>query len=245
MMPLGRRLAARHFSVFDKHMRYQLSGWSTVSSTLCNRAFTQNLSPTLLPRLGYRTGSSKFDMPRLTRIYRHLRFCGKQQIRYDDIPSALKENFHFLSVFQQSMKWLLQNYWLPTINPFEAPQITPPELPPLAPHLQEYKSLKKAAIKDASLKSLNKNNVNRILHQIERWVGGAKAAWSLGPGRNAHDEEKLSWALDQLCTELLQRGSIVPMSKKYIISIPRKANTKFRITQETHFTRSEQFTVVF
>jgi len=65
---------------------------------------------------------------------------------------------------------------------------------------------------------LNKNNINRILHQLERWIDGAKAAWGLGPGRNEHDEERLAWALDQLCAELLQRGNIVPKSKKKRIS---------------------------
>ncbi|SRR5258707_619541 len=142
------------------------------------------------------------------------------------------------------MKWLLQNYWIPTINPFEAPQIPLPELPPLAPHLQEYKSLKQAAIKDASLKSLNKNNVNRILHQLERWIDGAKAAWGLGPGRNEHDEERLAWALDQLCAELLQKGNIVPKSKKYIVSVRHEIITELTVIQETNFARSERFTSV-
>ncbi|KAF8334244.1 Las1-like-domain-containing protein [Cantharellus anzutake] len=111
----------------------------------------------------------------------------------------------------QSMSWIFQNYWIPTLHPGEALQTPLLELALLAPLLQEYKSSKKALIKDATLK---KTQITAALRQLERWIDEASAAWRLGPGRNAHQDGGSSWAIDQLCTELVKKGGIVPKSKK-------------------------------
>lgn len=112
------------------------------------------------------------------------------------------------------MDWLLNSYWLPTISPHHASENPLPELPTLAPLLKEYKALLKLTTRDISLKTRHKADVVRILRNLERWIGEAKVAYGLGRGQ-MDDEEKERWAIDQVCEALLQKGFLVPVSKKY------------------------------
>lgn len=115
----------------------------------------------------------------------------------------------------------MNHYWLPTITPPGALDNSPPEIPTLAPLLKEYKALLKLIARDASLKTRNKSDVVRLHRNIERWIGEAKVAYGLGRGQ-VDDEEKERWAIDQLCDELLQKGFLIPSSKKYVATCRSK-----------------------
>ncbi|KAJ7225899.1 Las1-like-domain-containing protein [Mycena pura] len=122
---------------------------------------------------------------------------------------------------RESMTWLLHNYFLPTINPSTAPALTPAPLRPLSPVLKEYKSLRKIVTRDASLKSQYQHEINSVLRDIERWIAEVTvsanvAAGDLGWGNtgNIDQSAKERWALEQLCDALLEKGALVPLSKK-------------------------------
>ncbi|KAF5356105.1 hypothetical protein D9756_004030 [Leucocoprinus leucothites] len=147
---------------------------------------------------------------------------------HEDLPSleVLRE------AAQQSMSWLLYNYFLPTINPANASQRETPPLRPLAPVLKQYKSVLKTITRDASLRTRYKQEVNTITRDIERWISEAKVAaniivrelsWDMGEdlaeehkGGNRDDniDTKEKWALERFCDALLEKGSLVPLSKK-------------------------------
>jgi ribosomal biogenesis protein LAS1 len=129
------------------------------------------------------------------------------------------------------MSWLLHNYFLPTINPSSVaePQGTP--LRPISPLLKQYKTLLKITTRDASLKSQYKIAISAIIRDIERWIAEAKVAanvavgeigWESGTPENFLDSGEIDvkerWALERLCDGLLQKGSLVPLSKKSVVS---------------------------
>lgn len=122
------------------------------------------------------------------------------------------------------MGWLLQNYFLPTINrllptPSQETSVRSP-----APLLKEYKHLLKITTRDASLRTQYRPEITKVLRDIERWVAEAKVAadmsaaaldWDVGDSEaNAEDDSREQWALDKLCDALLEKGGLVPMSKK-------------------------------
>lgn len=148
------------------------------------------------------------------------------------------------------MAWLLNNYWLPTLNP-SAPSTVPARpLRPLDPLLKQYKDLLKAVTRDASLRTHYQPEINKVVREIERWTSEAKVAanlalgtfdWDVGDESLDLDQEDVreKWALDRLCDVLLAKGILVPQSKKYgfLIMIamvsPRvqiKSDTIFAIT---------------
>ncbi|KDQ20449.1 hypothetical protein BOTBODRAFT_100449 [Botryobasidium botryosum FD-172 SS1] len=133
---------------------------------------------------------------------------------HEDLPSLeiLRE------AANQSMRWLLHNYFLPTLNPPNPTAATaiPTSLRPFAPILKEYKALLKLITRDASLRTRRQNDLNKLLRQVERWVGEAKvAAWdgSWGGHADLQDEEKERFAVDRFCERLLDKGGLVPVSK--------------------------------
>jgi len=111
------------------------------------------------------------------------------------------------------LTWLLNNYWLPTISPPNAPEAFPPKIPPLAPLLKDYKAIVKVTLRDVSLKSRHKGDILKLLRDLERWIGEVKVSYGLGMGQ-MDDEEKERWAIDQLCYGMLENGFLVPVSKK-------------------------------
>jgi len=111
------------------------------------------------------------------------------------------------------LTWLLNNYWLPTISPPNAPGAFPPKIPPLAPLLKDYKAIVKLTLRDVSLKSRHKGDILKLLRDLERWIGEVKVSYGLGMGQ-MDDEEKERWAIDQLCYGMLENGFLVPVSKK-------------------------------
>lgn len=136
------------------------------------------------------------------------------------------------------MRWLFNNYFLPAINPTSAFRRDVPPLRPLNPVLKQYKSLMKTITRDASLRTRYKQEVNAITRDIERWIAEAKVAANIAIGdvnwdtdedmpgklqdrnRDGSIDDKEKWALEQFCDVLLEKGGLVPLSKKYALYSP-------------------------
>jgi ribosomal biogenesis protein LAS1 len=104
------------------------------------------------------------------------------------------------------MLWLLDNYFLPTLSPLVS---TAPSVPstPISPLLKQYKTLLKQITRDASLRSRSKPEMEKLLRDIERWIGEVKIGYSKASSWHAEDEEASErWAMDALCEGLLANG---------------------------------------
>ncbi|KAI0651506.1 Las1-domain-containing protein [Trametes meyenii] len=142
---------------------------------------------------------------------------------HEDLPSleVLRD------ASREAMSWLLHNYFLPTLNP-STPSTAPAQpLRPLAPLLKEYKTLMKATTRDATLRVQYRTEIAKATRDIERWIAEAKVASASANGgvgwedaQEDGDEEDTQerWALDQLADVLIQKGMLVPLSKKKRLS---------------------------
>ncbi|KIJ68797.1 hypothetical protein HYDPIDRAFT_82630 [Hydnomerulius pinastri MD-312] len=138
---------------------------------------------------------------------------------HEDLPSLelLRE------AARESLSWLLHNYFYPTLNP-SAPIPTAPPLRPVAPLLKSYKLFMKIIARDASLRKQRQDDIDAVMRDIERWIAEAKVSADLavdtlgwGFDENAGTgqvDAKEKWALETLCDALLEKGGIVPLSKK-------------------------------
>jgi ribosomal biogenesis protein LAS1 len=123
---------------------------------------------------------------------------------------------------RESMSWLLHNYFLPTLNPSTTPQASQVQLTlprPLAPILKQYRRIFKIITRDASLQTQYKAEIRSIQREVERWISEAKVAAEVvrvsgGLGWDTGDDSKEKSALEQLCDELMEKGILVPLSKK-------------------------------
>ncbi|KIM84629.1 hypothetical protein PILCRDRAFT_96750 [Piloderma croceum F 1598] len=125
---------------------------------------------------------------------------------------------------RDSLSWLLHNYFLPTLNPSTASQAQATQLRPLAPILKQYKSLLKITTRDASVVGQYKAAISSVQKDIERWISEVKVAanvavgeleWEVNDIMGRLDEDpKERWALERLCDGLLEKGALVPLSKK-------------------------------
>ncbi|TRM60161.1 Las1-like-domain-containing protein [Schizophyllum amplum] len=127
---------------------------------------------------------------------------------HEDLPSLelLRDGAN------QSMRWLLDNYFLPAITP-APPADAGPALRPLAPTLRQYRTASKTVARDASLRIHQRPVLANSLRDVERWLAEAAVAaaardWSTDPAARTR------WALDQLCDALLDPGALVPLAKK-------------------------------
>jgi ribosomal biogenesis protein LAS1 len=122
---------------------------------------------------------------------------------------------------------LLHNYFLPTLNPSTVSQAQATQLRSLAPILQQYKNLLKITTRDASVVSQYKAAISSVQRDIERWVSEAKVAANVVVGElewdngqindimgGVDEDPKEKWALERLCDGLLEKGALVPLSKK-------------------------------
>jgi ribosomal biogenesis protein LAS1 len=116
------------------------------------------------------------------------------------------------------MAWLLHNYWLPTINPSTESLRTVKELTPVIPIFKQYKTLMKTLTRDASLKSKYRQPLQALYRDFERWLSEARVSATASTGSvtwDAEDEDwKDRWALERFCDGLLEKGSLVPLSKR-------------------------------
>lgn len=101
------------------------------------------------------------------------------------------------------------------------------QLRSLAPILQQYKNLLKITTRDASVVSQYKAAISSVQRDIERWVSEAKVAANVAVGElewdngqindimgGVDEDPKEKWALERLCDGLLEKGALVPLSKK-------------------------------
>ncbi|KAF8845460.1 Las1-domain-containing protein [Paxillus ammoniavirescens] len=138
---------------------------------------------------------------------------------HEDLPSLelLRE------AARESLSWLLHNYFHPTLNS-SAPAPTTPPLRPVVPLLKSYKLLMKIVTRDASLHKHRQDEIAAVMRDIERWIAEAKVSADLaveilgwGPDENSatgQADVKEKWALEILSDALLEKGAIVPLSKK-------------------------------
>ncbi|KAJ7693686.1 Las1-like-domain-containing protein [Mycena rosella] len=122
---------------------------------------------------------------------------------------------------RESMTWLLHNYFLPTLNPSTVPPPQAAPLRPLAPVLKLYKSLRKIITRDASLRSQYHQEIKSVFKDVERWIAEATVAANVAVGELGWDTSqkgdqsaKERWALERLCDALMEKGALVPLSKK-------------------------------
>jgi ribosomal biogenesis protein LAS1 len=124
------------------------------------------------------------------------------------------------------MSWLLHNYFLPAINPSTVPGTRTAPLRPLWPTLKRYKNLLKITTRDASVAAQYKSDIYAVQRDIERWISEMKVdanvavgelGWDSGSANDSlggRDDPREKWALDKFCHELLEKGALVPISKK-------------------------------
>jgi ribosomal biogenesis protein LAS1 len=125
------------------------------------------------------------------------------------------------------MSWLLYNYFLPTLNPSTVPQAAP-TLQPVQPLLKQYKTLLKITTRDASIAPRYQIQITAVMRNIERWLGEAKLVSRTASGLASWDfsnndiadadsiESTERWAIDHLCDALLEKGYLIPLSKKSV-----------------------------
>lgn len=128
------------------------------------------------------------------------------------------------------MTWLLHNYFLPTLNP-STPSAAPSQpLRPLAPLLRQYKALMKATTRDATLRVQLRGDIAKATRDLERWIAEAKVASAAAAGAlgwedalpdGDEEDARERWALDRLAEALVQKGGLVPLSKKLAVDSVR------------------------
>lgn len=139
---------------------------------------------------------------------------------HEDLPS-----FEVLrDAAREAMTWLLHNYFIPALNPSAPPKKQSPPLRPIQPLLAQYKTLLKSTTRDASLRSQYRAEVTQVLRDIERWLSEAKVAADVSAATLEWDDTEVEdgeqqdgrerWALERLCDALLEKGGLVPLSKK-------------------------------
>lgn len=115
------------------------------------------------------------------------------------------------------MTWLLHNYWIPTLNP-STTTAQPKSLRPLLPILKQYKLAMKTITRDASLKTQYAGPIQSIYRDIGKWIAEARVTANTAPGEAGWDSDnqdaKERWAIDRLCDVMLEKGVLVPLSKK-------------------------------
>ncbi|KAJ7169509.1 Las1-like-domain-containing protein [Mycena filopes] len=122
---------------------------------------------------------------------------------------------------RESMTWLLHNYFLPTINPSTCGPPAIRTVAVLAPVLKQYKALRKIITRDASLRTQYHQEIKSVFKDVERWIAEAAVSanvavgelgWDSGKGGDQSAKER--WALERLCDALMEKGALVPLSKK-------------------------------
>ncbi|KAF9243749.1 Las1-like-domain-containing protein [Melanogaster broomeanus] len=129
---------------------------------------------------------------------------------HEDLPSLelLRE------AARESLSWLLHNYFHPTLNPSAPAPTAASPLRPVAPLLKSYKLLMKIVTRDASLRKQRQDEIGAVMRDIERWIAEAKVSADLAVDALGWGDVKEKWALEILSDVLLEKGVIVPLSKK-------------------------------
>lgn len=132
---------------------------------------------------------------------------------HEDLPSleVLREATH------QSMQWLLNRYFLPTLSPPSTTALESIEIPSLDPLLSEYKSLMKTCLRDASLQGRIKADVEKLLKSFSAWIADVSTLYavdlSIQSSGSDVSTQKLKVATQKFCERLCERNGLVPLSK--------------------------------
>lgn len=89
----------------------------------------------------------------------------------------------------------------------------------------------KVVTRDTSLRQKHQPEIDSVLRDIERWIAEAKTAVDISSGNlgwedisrddstaNSTQAVKERLALDALCDNLMEKGALVPMAKKCVVS---------------------------
>ncbi|EUC67296.1 Las1-domain protein [Rhizoctonia solani AG-3 Rhs1AP] len=132
---------------------------------------------------------------------------------HEDLPSieVLRE------ATNQSMQWLLNRYFLPTLSPSNSTDLERIDIPPLDPLLAEYKALMKACLRDTSLQGRSKAEIEKLFKGFSAWIGDVSTLYAAdlsvqGCEYNLTDQ-KLKFATRKFCESLCDRNGLVPLSK--------------------------------
>ncbi|CUA72480.1 Pre-rRNA-processing protein las1 [Schizosaccharomyces pombe 972h-] [Rhizoctonia solani] len=132
---------------------------------------------------------------------------------HEDLPSieVLREATH------QSMQWLLNRYFLPTLSPPSTTELEHIETPPLGPLLAEYKALMKTCLRDASLQGRSKAEIEKLFKGFSAWIGDVSTLYaadlSVQDSESNLTSPKLKFATRRFCQGLCDRNGLVPLSK--------------------------------
>jgi ribosomal biogenesis protein LAS1 len=97
-------------------------------------------------------------------------------------------------------------------------------------------------MRDASLRSHYHQEIKTILKDVERWIAEATVAANVAVGElgwdspeKADQSTKEKWALERLCDALMEKGALVPLSKKCLPSPPLHDTSQLTLhVQKTH-----------
>ncbi|KAH7340513.1 Las1-domain-containing protein [Rhizoctonia solani] len=132
---------------------------------------------------------------------------------HEDLPSieVLREATH------QSMQWLLNRYFLPTLSPSNTTELERIEIPPLDPLLAEYKALMKTCLRDTSLQGRSKAEIEKLFKGFSTWIGDVSTLYAADLSVQASESnitgQKLKFAIRKFCEGLCERNGLVPLSK--------------------------------
>lgn len=84
----------------------------------------------------------------------------------------------------------------------------------------------KVVTRDGSLRQKYQPEIDSVLREIERWIAEAKAAVDISSGNlgwegaesdGSTQPTKERLALEALCENLMEKGALVPLAKKYAV----------------------------
>lgn len=88
----------------------------------------------------------------------------------------------------------------------------------------------KIVTRDASLRQEHQHEIDSVLRDVERWIAEAKTAEEISSGNlgwedvewdhstvNSAQTAKERLVLEALCGNLMEKGALVPLSKKYVL----------------------------
>ncbi|CAE6344269.1 unnamed protein product [Rhizoctonia solani] len=117
----------------------------------------------------------------------------------------------------QSMQWLLNRYFLPTLTPSDNADPERIEVPPLDSLLTEYKTLVKACLRDTSLQGRNKAEVERLFKGFSAWISDVSTLYAVDLSIRGSESDitaqKLKFATRKFCERLCDKNGLVPLSK--------------------------------
>ena len=131
----------------------------------------------------------------------------------------------------QSLRWLFHNYFMPELHPSSAEPARCRPLRSAAPLLKKYSVLMKVVTRDVSLRQKHQPEIDGILRDLERWIAEAKTAVDISSGNLGWEDArwddptvtstqavKERLALEALCENLMEKGALVPLAKKRVVS---------------------------